>query len=441
MTVACTLMFLVFSAEPPSAERGYTSLTTRAFAPGQFPRTVVNEAWRRWGLIEKPVDFPARFRERYGLALAPYPNDNLPMGLRPSPMPFGTPGVCLDCMTCHGGSLMGQSIVGLGNTALDLQALFEELSGRFVDRVKPPYTMCNTRGTNEAGATSVYLSGFRDTSLNLTFTWRNLGLNDSMCEDVPAWWLLKRKKWMYATAEADSRSVRSIMQFMMHPLNGPGRFSEEETTFADIRAYILSVKSPPFPRDINKAMAEQGSKVYETSCFKCHGGPGENSPYPGKVIPLETVGTDTTRYLGISQEFGNFYNSSWFSNESTDAANPGLKARRTGGYQAPPLDGIWATAPYLHNGSVPTLWHLLRSDKRPTRFTRSYNTDADAYDWEKVGWKTRDVDAETANRAEAHEKRKVYDTTLKGRGNSGHLFGDHLSDSEVLDLIEYLKTF
>ena len=52
-----------------------------------------------------------------------------------------------------------------------------------------------------------------------------------------------------------------------------------------------------------------------------------------------------------------------------------------------------------------------------------------------------DVDAETANRAEAHEKRKVYDTTLKGRGNSGHLFGDHLSDSEVLDLIEYLKTF
>jgi hypothetical protein len=83
----------------------------------------------------------------------------------------------------------------------------------------------------------------------------------------------------------------------------------------------------------------------------------------------------------------------------------------------------------------------LRSDKRPTRFTRSYNTDADAYDWEKVGWKTRDVDAETANRAEAHEKRKVYDTTLKGRGKSGHLFGDHLSDSEVLDLIEYLKTF
>lgn len=446
MVVCSILVAMVSNAEPISAERGYTSLTTRAFAPGQFPRTVVNEAWRRWGLAERPVDYDTRFRERYGLAEAPYPNDGLPMGLRASPMPLGTPGVCLDCMTCHGGSLMGQSIVGLGNTALDLQAIFEELSGRLVERVKPPYTMCNTRGTNEAGATSVYLAGFRDPSLKLTFTWRNLGLNDTMCEDVPAWWLLKRKKWMYATAEADSRSVRSIMQFMMHPLNGPSRFADEESTFADIRAYILSVKAPVFPRNINKTKSERGREIYETTCFKCHGGRGENSPYPGKVIPLETVGTDTTRYVGISPEFGDFYNSSWFSEAAGDPAQPGtkgpgLKARRTGGYQAPPLDGIWATAPYLHNGSVPTLWHLLRSDKRPKRFTRSYNTDADAYDWEKIGWKTREVDAETINRADPFAKRKVYDTTLKGRGNGGHRFGDHLSDSEVFDLIEYLKTF
>ena len=52
-----------------------------------------------------------------------------------------------------------------------------------------------------------------------------------------------------------------------------------------------------------------------------------------------------------------------------------------GGYVAPPLDGIWASAPYLHNGAVPTLWHLFHADQRPTVWQRS----EDGYDQEKIG--------------------------------------------------------
>ena len=61
------------------------------------------------------------------------------------------------------------------------------------------------------------------------------------------------------------------------------------------------------------------------------------------------------------------------------------------GYQAPPLDGIWATAPYLHNGSVPTLYHLLKSSDRPARFRRPPSTDFEHYDQVKVGWKFEPV--------------------------------------------------
>ena len=430
-----------FVGQTPSPEQGYKALTTKAYVPGQFPRTVVDDAWKRWGHTIKPVNYWSEFRERYGLAEAPFPNDGLPMGLRASKMPLGGPGVCLDCMTCHGGSLMGKSVIGLGNTALDLQAIFEELSGQYVDRVKTPYTMCNTRGTNEAGATSVFLGGFRDNELNISLPWRNYGLVDSMCEDVPAWWLLKRKKWMYATGEADTRSVRSIMQFMMHPLNSAGKFHEEEKVFADIRAFIISIEAPPFPGKIDQLKAANGKTVYARNCADCHGDRGEAETYPGKVIPLEKIGTDPTRHAGVPKAFGDFYNNSWFSREIPSGGNAPLKARLTSGYQAPPLDGIWATAPYLHNGSVPTLWHLLRSSQRPKVFTRSFQTDSHAYDWEKIGWKTRIVEPAAIKSAKPIDQRKVYNTTLKGRGNGGHLFGDHLSETEVFEVIEYLKTF
>lgn len=96
-------------------------------------------------------------------------------------------------------------------------------------------------------------------------------------------------------------------------------------------------------------------------------------------------------------------------------------------YKARPLNGIWAAAPYLHNGSVPTLWDMLQiPDKRPATFyTGSHDFDA-----KKVGYLTHSVDA----------KDGLFNTALYGNSNSGHLFGTQLSDDEKWSLIEYLKT-
>ena len=76
-------------------------------------------------------------------------------------------GIGADCMLCHGGSILGKSYVGLGNSTLDIQALFEELAKADGMSGKLPFTFSNVRGTNEAGGFGVYLLGFRNPDLSL----------------------------------------------------------------------------------------------------------------------------------------------------------------------------------------------------------------------------------------------------------------------------------
>jgi len=115
------------AAEPTAAERGYKSLTETAFIPAFWTAKAVPNVWQHWGVKAKPADYDAAFRDRYGLHPAPYPNDGLPMGLRKASALLKT-GVSADCMLCHGGSILGKSYVGLGNSTLDIEALFVELT-------------------------------------------------------------------------------------------------------------------------------------------------------------------------------------------------------------------------------------------------------------------------------------------------------------------------
>jgi hypothetical protein len=93
------------------------------------------------------------------------------------------------------------------------------------------------------------------------------------------------------------------------------------------------------------------------------------------------------------------------------------------------LDGIWLRAPYLHNGSVPTLRDLLEPpENRPRKFYRGN----DLFDQQKVGF-VSDVPEENGVRY------FEYDTSLPGNSNAGHNFGIHLSPEEKEALVEYLK--
>jgi hypothetical protein len=99
------------------------------------------------------------------------------------------------------------------------------------------------------------------------------------------------------------------------------------------------------------------------------------------------------------------------------------------GYLSPPLDGIWMRAPYLHNGSVPTLRALLASEAdRPQTFYRGY----DVYDPKDVGFKSTGASAERTG--------WKHDTAERGNGNKGHTYGTSLSGDDKNALLEYLKT-
>ena len=142
------------------------------------------------------------------------------------------------------------------------------------------------------------------------------------------------------------------------------------------------------------------------------------------MVPLAEIGTDAGRVDVVTQE-------------GIDATND-LSGRgwsfsgfaKTEGYLSSLLDGIWLRAPYLHNGSVPTLRALLSpAAERPATFYRGN----DVYDQTNVGF------VSTVNR-EGDTVYSPFETARQGNGNGGHEYGTDLSADDRDALLEYLKT-
>jgi mono/diheme cytochrome c family protein len=278
---------------------------------------------------------------------------------------------------------------------------------------------------------------FRDTEL-----WRRVpakfDICTTLCEDPPAWWLLKKKRTIYHGGGVDARSVRTMMPFLLHPLHGPEEIKKLEPTFADIRAYLLSLEPPKYPFPVAEDLAARGKVLFEATCARCHGTYGPGGRYPNRVIPLDEIGTDPTLAEAFPPDAVDHYLKSWFARERGPDGKPYTEI--TDGYQAPPLDGLWATAPYLHNGSVPTVYHVLDSRSRPRIFTRSFRSEVEDYDPRRLGWRITVLDQPPDPGLPAIERRKVFDTSQPGRGNGGHVFGDKFTEDERFAVIEYLKT-
>ncbi|HSH76310.1 MAG TPA: hypothetical protein VLA09_11550, partial [Longimicrobiales bacterium] len=113
------------------------------------------------------------------------------------------------------------------------------------------------------------------------------------------------------------------------------------------------LRPPTYPYEIDEALAERGRELFyspEVGCSRCHGTyDGEGGvDWPGVHVD---VGTDPARADLVSRQFVEAFDRSPLSEEGRLV--PGR------GYAATPLTGVWANFPYLHNGSVPTLYHLL----------------------------------------------------------------------------------
>lgn len=435
------------ATEPQSAspdrdaiERGRIALTARSHIQAAWSLDAYKKASRFWPFAAPdpdadPEGYARAFERRYGLHPAPYPNDGLPMGLRLAPRRSGNGmGLTIDCMVCHGGSIGGQSHVGLGNSTLDLRSLLDDLT-RADDRTVPPslFTLTTTRGTVNAGQISVALFSLRNPDLSRRAFPLRLGawlpeLN------TPPWWNLAPKRTMYQDGRTDARSHRSLMQFFLDDYELQD-FQRMEPTFRDIMAYLKSLEPPRYPFPIDQARADRGASIFQNRCAKCHGTYAQDGSvdYPNVLVELDRVGTDRKRAEGISRKFVEHYNASWFGEDhQVDAEMIG--------YQAPPLRGIWATAPYFHNGVVPTLYHVLNSSSRPDRFRRPESTAFEQYDTKRVGWLFETVNGPIPNDSHPFDARFTVDTSRFGLDHGGHTFGDALSEPERFDLIEYLKT-
>ena len=196
--------------------------------------------------------------------------------------------------------------------------------------------------------------------------------------------------------------------------------------------WALTLPPPPYPFEVDKPLAARGAPLYAQHCADCHAdhrfrdGHVEANTQVGKVLPLAKIGTDPYRF--------NSYTAAFAANQYTlypDSKYRFRHFRKTEGYANQPLDGVWARAPYLHNGAVPTLRDLLETpDKRPKTFYRGY----DVYDPRKVGF-VSDVAEENGVRY------SLIDTSLPGNSNAGHIYATDLSDADKDAIVEYMKTF
>jgi cytochrome c peroxidase len=242
---------------------------------------------------------------------------------------------------------------------------------------------------------------------------------------------------------------------------------------------LKTLWSPQWPADfpaIDKAAAAQGAALYQTHCVSCHALIDRSDPGRKVTAVIGDSGTDAQAWSnffrrtgpagklsGVNVNFipftakippvadadmmlshvitgviiGNFKEAP--PDELSELHFRGPRPRNVAlatvqpaaKYKTRPLNGIWATAPYLHNGSVPNLDALLRpAAQRP----KSFAIGVRSFDPVKVGYLT---DAPGFPRFNVNNPDG---TPIVGNSNAGHEFGAGLSDEERRQLVEYLKT-
>jgi mono/diheme cytochrome c family protein len=198
--------------------------------------------------------------------------------------------------------------------------------------------------------------------------------------------------------------------------SGTTEDSIDTAVIGRVGAWLERLPAPKFPFPVDAAKAAQGEAIWRREgCHDCHDFGGAAA---GRVTAKEQLGVDPARTALFTPEMAERF-------KTLGVGRPWhiQRYRATGGYMNQWTDGIWARAPYLHNGSVPTLWDLLSPpEKRPAEFGRG----CDSYDDKKVGWSC--------------EGPFRYRTGLQGNSNAGHLYGTQLGDEERWALIEYMKT-
>lgn len=415
------------------AQKGYDYLVNGDYVKSGLPHAVFKLA------PKEPI-----YLQREGR------NKNLPHGFTAITALNGEPLVAPNCLQCHAQPFEGQLIIGLGNTFIDftasqqrgmktiglLEKVLKTTAPKSYEGAAPFLTVTKTlaprlqaevQGVNLAGRLTYLLLAHRDP---ITLQWsdepRQPIPDEVVPTDTPPWWLLKKKNAMFYNGFGRGDFGRFLMASNLLTVSDTTEAASVDVHMPDMLAYLYTLEPPKYPGPVNEQLAAEGKAIFEKKCSSCHGTYGAEEKFPNLLIPQAIIGTDSLLYKSnySAPQFINWFNNSWF----TTGDHPARLEPFTG-YIAPPLDGIWITAPYLHNGSVPTLEALLDSRLRPVYWSRNFSKPE--YDYEKLGWK---------HQVHNEAKSKAYNTTLPGYGAYGHNFGDKLTDAQRRAVLEYLKT-
>jgi len=284
----------------------------------------------------------------------------------------------------------------------------------------------------------------------------------------PFLWGFTRNVWLHYDANTNSVMERNIGQAL-----GVGAVFDRYTAQSTLNPVNLhglemlarGIDPPAWPvamfGPLDPAKMRRGEAVFNRECARCHFNGTQQMPFDS-VYELSYIGTDSQRVINFAIPLAD---TSMIAGRPSPRLRPAphfttvvgpllgkVKEqayalfrvppsrqavmngcandtvwRTTRAWQSRPLSGIWATAPYLHNGSVPTLDDLLRpAAERPKTFV----VGNPEYDPIKVGY----VSALAPGRATS-----VYDTRVTGNGNGGHEYGTQLSQDDRMALLEYLK--
>jgi len=198
--------------------------------------------------------------------------------------------------------------------------------------------------------------------------------------------------------------------------------------------WLRDYRPQPFPGELDRTLAVRGRTLYATGCADCHGRYDDSLERPRlQTFPNweGDVGTDPVRAMQFTPQVAAAVNDSVYGRH--------LSVRVARRYSAPPLTGLWSSAPYLHNGSVPTLWQLMTPGQRAIEFP----VGGHALDFAQAGL-ALECDAQRRCRYPdgyaPFSEPVMFDTRRPGLGNGGHEREfEGLDDADKRALIEYLK--
>ncbi len=436
-----------------------------------------------------------------GIYRIPYPDGEKPdyyMGASIIKTKWGR-ALTFSCATCHSANIFGTSVMGLTNKTVKANRLFH-MAKKFVPFVPNKMFQRVTGATDEevemmkrtkknlksVGATLPQVLGL-DTSLPqvaLSLARRNDDeyatknpfyevfpkaneLDTKISDSKPAvWWNLKYKtRWLSDGSIVEGNPI--FTNFLWNDLGRGTDLKELEKWMQDNQKTVKQLTAAAFATQapywtdffdvstIDIDAAKRGEKHFNNTCKKCHGTyqkawsltyvnklPSVEAIKTIKVIyhdktPVKNVGTDPGRYEG-TKAFASGLNNLKISKWMKTVVEPQV------GYVPPPLVGIWARYPYLHNNAVPTLCDLMTPpEKRTKTFYQipSERKDQD-FDMECVGFPVgKNIPNDRKN------KEAFFDTRKEGLSNKGHYKMFQTEDgqekftaTEKKDLLMFLKT-